>query len=298
MQVLNAVQEQRNLALEIPHNLSAVLLQGDATCEDVLERESVDLTVTSPPYNVGKAYDGTEEGDALSYMEYLCFTKQWLQNVYHWTKPTGRLCVNVSLDKNRNGKQPLSADITCMAMQVGWKYHATIIWNEGNISRRTAWGSWMSASAPHIIAPVETIIVLYKDNWKRERQGESDITKEEFMEWVLGIWTFNGENGKRIGHEAPFPRALPLRCIKLLSFPGDTVLDPFVGSGTTMVEALANKRNAIGIEIQEKYCFLTAERIQKECQVKLQKNCPTTTPQTYTENYWETQGNCPTNPTD
>lgn len=119
MQALSMVQEQRDLALEVPNNLSATLLQGDATCENTLTPESIDLTVTSPPYNVGKAYDGTEEGDALSYPEYLYFTEQWLKNVYRWTKPTGRLCVNVSLDKNRNGKQPLSADITRIAMQSG-----------------------------------------------------------------------------------------------------------------------------------------------------------------------------------
>ena len=136
------------------------LIQGDATKRETLDGGSVDLTVTSPPYNVGMAYDGTEEGDSISYEAYLDFTRRWLANVFYWTKPTGRLCVNVSLDKNRNGKQPLSADVTRLAMDVGWKYHATIIWNEGNISKRTAWGSWKSASAPHIIAPVETIIVL------------------------------------------------------------------------------------------------------------------------------------------
>ena len=155
-------------------------------------------------------------------------------------------------------------------MESGWKYHATILWNEGNISRRTAWGSWRSASAPHIIAPVETIIVLYKDEWKRQRPGENDITAEQFKDWVLGIWNFNGENGKRIGHEAPFPLELPRRLIKLLSFKGDIVLDPFLGSGSTMIEAINNDRQAIGIELENKYCILSKERIEKLCGVRLQ----------------------------
>lgn len=253
---------------------ACILVQGDATQGDTLARECADLIVTSPPYNVGKAYNEEANSDEKTYEEYLAFSEQWLRNAYHWTRTTGRLCVNVSLDKNRNGKQPLCADITQVAMNVGWRYHTTIIWNEGNISRRTAWGSWKSASAPHIIAPVETIIVFYKDAWKRERQGKSDISADEFKEWVLGIWTFNGESAKRIGHEAPFPRALPERCIKLLSFPGDTVLDPFAGSGTTLIEALERGRKTLGIEIEPKYCQLIINRIWKECRVRLHKSSP------------------------
>ncbi len=250
----------------------AKLIQGDSTNRSTLRPNAVDLIVTSPPYNLSKAYNGNGNSDELSYADYLKFTKKWLKNCYHWTRSTGRLCVNVSLDKNKNGKQPLSANITTAALAVGWKYHATIVWNEGNISRRTAWGSWKSASAPHIIAPVETIIVLYKDNWKRARQGTSDISADEFKEWVLGIWAFNGESAKRIGHEAPFPRELPSRCIKLLSFPGDIVLDPFVGSGTTMIESISLGRIALGIEQESDYCGLTINRINKECGLKLTKS--------------------------
>ena len=248
-----------------PHRL----VHGDATMRGTVDRESIDLIVTSPPYNVGKAYSGDGSADAISYDEYLRFSRKWLANCYHWVRHTGRLCVNVSIDKNKHGKQPLSADITKLAMEVGWKYHATILWNEGNISRRTAWGSWMSASAPHVIAPVEVIIVLYKGEWKRERQGKSDITRTEFKEWVLGNWQFNGESGKRIGHEAPYPRELPKRCLKLFSFVGDTILDPFVGSGTTMIEAINNGRAARGIELEARHCELTRQRILKECGAEL-----------------------------
>ena len=252
----------------IPHRL----INADTLQKRVLSKSSVELTVTSPPYNVGKEYDGSQESDSIDYKDYLNFTEKWLSNCYHWTKSTGRLCVNVSLDKNRNGKQPISADVTKVAMDVGWKYHATIVWNEGNISRRTAWGSWKSASAPHVIAPVETIIVLYKDEWKRLRQGMSDITADEFKEWVFGMWSFNGESGKRIGHEAPFPRELPKRCIKLFSFEGDIVLDPFVGSGTTMIESINNNRIAVGIEKEIDYCDLTLKRINKECSLILKQS--------------------------
>ena len=242
-----------------------LLFCGDCCDKNLLEKESIHLTVTSPPYNLGKAYTGDAADDDLEYDDYLAFTKKWLANVFYWTKDTGRLCLNVGLDKNKGGKRPVCADITRIALDCGWKYHATIIWNEQNISRRTAWGSWMSASAPHVIAPVEVIIILYKGEWKRKHQGENDITSEEFKDWVVGVWDFNGESGKRVGHEAPFPLDLPRRCIKLFSFMGDTVLDPFMGSGTTMIETINNNRLSIGIEKEQKYCDLIKNRVYKSC---------------------------------
>ncbi len=240
------------------------IVHGDCTNAKILKKNTVDLTVTSPPYNLGMEYSGNENDDLMEYQDYLNFSNKWMKNVYAWTRATGRFCLNVGLDKNKGGKRPVCADLTHIALKVGWKYHATIIWNEGNISRNTAWGSWKSASAPHVIAPVEVIIVLYKDTWKRERRGANDITGDEFKEWVKGMWSFPGESAKRIGHEAPFPRELPKRCIKLFSFVGDTVLDPFCGSGTTMIEAVINGRNGVGIERETKYCELSNKRIAHE----------------------------------
>jgi site-specific DNA-methyltransferase (adenine-specific) len=179
-------------------------------------------------------------------------------------RDTGRFCLNIPLDKNKNGQQSVGADLTTIAKKIGWKYHSTIIWNEGNISRRTAWGSWMSASAPYVIAPVELIVVLYKKDWKKVNGTKSnDITRDEFMGWTNGVWTFNGESKKRIGHPAPFPRELPKRCIKLFSFVGDTVLEPFMGSGTTLIEAHLNNRIGIGVDIDRKYCELAQRRLEE-----------------------------------
>ncbi len=237
------------------------IIHGDTTQRSVFKGNSADLIVTSPPYNLGMEYSGDSGDDFMDYDDYLEFSEKWLANAYHWTRDTGRLCLNIGLDKNKGGKRPTAADLTRIAMDVGWNYHATIIWNEGNISRRTAWGSWKSASAPHIIAPVEVIIVLHKGDWKRLNQGDNDITGDEFKDWVKGVWAFNGESAKRVGHEAPFPRELPRRCIKLFSFVGDVVLDPFLGSGTTIIEAIANGRYGVGIEREEKYCELAEQRI-------------------------------------
>lgn len=230
--------------------------------KNLLESNSIDLIITSPPYNVGIDYNSNE--DSMSYDNYLKWTQTWLSNCYFWLKSTGRMCLNIPLDKNKGGQQSVGADITHIAKSVGFKYHSTIIWNEGNISRRTAWGSWLSASAPYVIAPVELILVLYKDEWKKKTKGISDISKDEFMAWTNGLWSFNGESKKRIGHPAPFPRELPRRCIKLFSFVGDSVLDPFCGSGTTLIESMVNNRIGFGIEIDKNYCKLAKDRILKE----------------------------------
>ena len=240
-------------------------------CEDFLKTKSIspnsiDLIVTSPPYNVDIKYNSFD--DQISYKDYLRFTKEWLTKAFELTKEDGRFCLNIPLDKNKGGQQSVCADITNIAKEIGWKYHSTIIWNEGNISRRTAWGSWLSARAPYVIAPVEVIVVLYKNRWRKTSgSGKSDITKKEFMDWTNGIWSFSGESKKRVGHPAPFPIELPRRCIKLFSFVGDIILDPFVGSGTTLIAAYLNNRKGIGVDIDKKYCDLAIKRLKQEAKI-------------------------------
>lgn len=231
-----------------------------------IKENSIDLIVTSPPYNVDIKYNS--HNDTMSYDDYLSFTKEWLAKCFKLIKDDGRFCLNIPLDKNKGGQQSMCADITTLAKQVGFKYHSTVIWNEQNISRRTAWGSWLSASAPYVIAPVEVIVILYKRDWKKTSGSQtSDINKKEFMEWTNGVWNFSGESKKRVGHPTPFPVELPRRCIKLFSFVGDTVLDPFLGSGSTLLACLQTERKGIGIEIDKKYCELAKKRLLTEGQI-------------------------------
>lgn len=232
-----------------------------------IEEGTIDLVVTSPPYNVGIKYSSHD--DKMSYEDYLCFTREWIGKCYTLAKEDGRFCLNIPLDKNKGGQQSVCADITTIAKQVGWKYHATIVWNEQNISRRTAWGSWLSASAPYVIAPVEVIVVLYRDRWKRlGNNGRSDITKGEFVEWTNAVWNFMGESRKRAGHPAPFPVELPRRCIKLFTFVGDTVLDPFLGSGSTLIACALTDRKGVGVEIDKTYCAVAEQRLISEANIR------------------------------
>jgi len=242
---------------------NVTLFQGDTLNEHLFNEEFIDLIITSPPYNVGIEYKSNN--DELSYEQYLQFSEKWMRNCYKWSKTQARFILNIPLDKNKGGQKSVGADLTRIVQEVGWKYHSTIVWNEGNISRRTAWGSWLSASAPYVIAPVELILVLYKDSWKKTNGSKiSDINKEEFMEWTNGVWTFNGESKKRIGHPAPFPRELPKRAIKLFSYVKDVVFDPFTGSGTTLIEAQNNNRIGIGVELDKNYCKIASNRILNE----------------------------------
>ncbi len=241
-------------------NENVTLIHDDVLTSKYVNANSVDLVVTSPPYNVDIQYNSHK--DDLSYKEYLEFSKKWMAQCFDWLKDEGRFCLNIPLDKNKGGQQSVGADLTVIAKEVGFQYHSTIVWNEGNISRRTAWGSWKSASAPYVIAPVELIVVLYKKNWKKTNGSKvSDVTRDEFMQWTNGMWVFNGESKKRIGHPAPFPLELPRRCIKLFSYIDDVVLDPFCGSGTTILAAAENNRKGIGMDVDKKYCELARKRI-------------------------------------
>lgn len=240
---------------------NSVILQGDMLTDERIPNNHIDLIVTSPPYNVNKNYGASN--DNLSYEEYLEFTRKWLEKCYDWAKCDGRLCMNIPLDTGKGEQRSLGADITYIAKQVGWKYRTTIIWNEGNISKVGARGSFMSASSPHIITPAELVVVMYKEQWKKSSKGKSDTTKDEFVKWTNGMWNFSGESKKKIGHPAPFPVELPKRCIKLFSYVGDIVLDPFMGSGTTIVASKMLGRKSMGIEISREFCELAFHRILK-----------------------------------
>jgi site-specific DNA-methyltransferase (adenine-specific) len=244
----------------------ARLFEGDSTLlHQSMAPESVHLTVTSPPYSLGIDYGKSAYADDKPYQEYLKWVREWADSILAVSAHGGRACINIPLDSNKGGKRAVYADYLRVFQEAGWTYQTSIVWNEQNISRRTAWGSWLSPSAPFVTAPVEMIAVFYKGTWRRppvdERRG--DITRDEFIAWTLGMWTFPGASATRAGHPAPFPEELPRRLIKLYSYPDDVVLDPFLGSGTTTNAAIRLGRQAVGVEINPAYCALATRNLER-----------------------------------
>jgi len=223
-----------------------------------LPSECIDLVVTSPPYNVGMEYE-----EPLTEDEYTEFLKDVLVGIKRVLKPDGRICWNVPYQMISARRQIFSPYYCSMVAikEAGLKYRDNITWNKIKCANDTAWGSWCSASAPWIRHMSEAIIIAYKEEWKKRKMGTSDITKEEFLKYTLDIWSIPCAKRSVIKHPAPFPEQLAERCIKLFSYVGDTVLDPFLGSGTTMVSAIRLRRKAIGIEVRKDYCELAKRRL-------------------------------------
>lgn len=240
---------------EVPVSLDV----GDATTLASIPNGSVDLIVTSPPYGLDKPYAGCPDL-ADDWYE---FTRDWLEAALRVTKDGGRLALNVPLDTTEPEPRPTYAQAVCAALEVGWQYRWSIVWNEGNVSRSVARGSVDSASAPHVMAPVEMIAVFSHGDWGRG-PGDSDLTHAEWLEWTNGLWTFPGESRRWEGHPAPFPLELPRRLVKLLSFRGDVVLDPFAGSGTTLLAAHQLGRVAVGVDVSPDYVASAKRRLAKE----------------------------------
>ena len=238
----------------------------------------INLVVTSPPYNVGIEYD--KHVDTMTYEEYLVWCKKWLSKIYQHMTDDGRMCINIPfsvtpqhLNKVKGAEDinyPVAADYTKICQEIGFKYYRTVIWQKMG-SNKTCWGSWRSASSPFIIDPNECILVFYKNQWKRKSKGVSTIGTKEFMTYVKNLWTMRPETHSK--HPAAFPLELPNRCIKLLSYKGDVVCDPFLGSGTTGESAVRLERSFIGVEKSIDYFNMAKERIDTaEIQTSLIKS--------------------------
>jgi len=226
-----------------------------------LPDSSVHLMVTSPPYNVGKEYD-----ENLSIQEYRGMLKAVFKEVYRVLVVGGRACINVA-NVGRKPYIPLHSFIIEDMLNLGFFMRGEIIWNKGSSAgASTAWGSWMSASNPTLRDTHEYVLIFSKGNNGRlnSDKKENTITRDEFMELTKSVWAFQAQSARSVGHPAPFPIELPTRLIKLYTFKGDVVLDPFVGSGTTAIAAKRLARNYMGYDISKEYCKLAENRIKKE----------------------------------
>lgn len=255
---LQTQKEVSKLENTFPSELLGTIILGTSEDMSKIPDSSLHLMITSPPYNVSKEYD-----EDLSLNEYLQFLKNVFTECYRVLVNGGRACINIA-NLGRKPYIPLSSYIPLIMNDIGFNMRGEIIWNKAaSASPSTAWGSWMSASNPTLRDIHEYILIFSKGDYKRERKEKEDsIRREEFMEWTKSIWTFNAESAKRIGHPAPFPLELPHRLIQLYSFEGDIILDPFIGSGTTAIAALQDKRQYIGFETNEEYKTLAEKRIK------------------------------------
>jgi DNA modification methylase len=217
---------------------------------------SVGLAFTSPPYNVGKTYD-----DNLNLKDYLGLIQRVGKEVYRVLRPGGRYVVNVA-NLGRKPYIPLHAYFYSVHAAAGFLAMGEIIWQKSKGANGSCgWGSWRSARSPRLRDLHEYLLVFAKGGFSRPERGQSDLSGPEFMESTLSIWTIPPVSAKKIGHPAPFPIELAKRVIKLYSFVGDVVLDPFAGSGTTCVAAKSLARHYVGIERVEEYCRLAEKRI-------------------------------------
>ena len=228
----------------------------------LLDENSVDLIVTSPPYNLDIGY--SDNKDNLTYDDYLVWAVDWMRGCYRVLKPDGRICINVPIETNLTGKRFISSDYIMYLEGLSFIRMANIVWDKRNVTRRTAWGSWLSPSFPVVNNPLECILVYCKQEKRHIGNKEDiDITRDEFIEYTMGVWNMASAKKSKVGHPAPFPEELPYRCIKLFSYRNDLVLDPFVGSGTTCRVAKRLGRRYIGFDISPEYVKMAEETIDK-----------------------------------
>ncbi len=218
--------------------------------------QSIALAFTSPPYNVGKEYDAD-----LDLAEYLRLIVDVGREVYRVLIPGGRYVANVA----NLGRQPyvsLHAYFYLLHTAVGFLPAGEIVWQKGRgMQGSCAWGSWLSAKAPRLRDVHEYLLVFVKEKYSRPEQGVSDITKDEFLHGTLSVWEIAPASAKRVGHPAPFPLKLADRVLRLFSYKGDIILDPFMGSGTTCLAAALSGRRYVGYDIESKYCQIAEKRL-------------------------------------
>jgi len=239
------------------------ICQADSRKLDMIEDGVVDLVICSPPYNVGKNYKNHD--DALPLDDYLALLRAVWTECKRVMRPGARICVNVA-GVDRQPYLPLQSYIAQQLIELGFLMRGEIIWDKAaSVGVSTAWGSWQSPSNPTLRDVHEYIMVFCKEQFRLEQtKGESDLTSEEFTALTRSIWQFGTESASKVGHPAPFPVELPRRLIKLYSYKGALVLDPFCGSGSTCVAAAQLGRLWIGVDTDPSYVELARRRVSGE----------------------------------
>jgi len=270
--------------------------ENDTTVQDVFFEDcvngmkkhvadgSIDLVVTSAPYwNIVDYGDEHQIGYTQSLENYIISMTHVFEQCLRVLRDSRRMVLNISdvlvHEKKSFRVVPIHAYLLLAALSIGFMHNATIYWykftncsgREGS-RRMSILGSYPYPPNAHVMSKVEHIIVLrkpgdykqtIKDTMAKQR---SRLTLDEWLLYTEQIWKFNGEKDE---HPAAYPIELPSRCIKLWSLVGETVLDPFLGSGTTLVACQRLGRNGIGFEISKKYIDLIFSKLSRLSRKKM-----------------------------
>jgi site-specific DNA-methyltransferase (adenine-specific) len=238
----------------------------------LLPKDSIDMVITSPPYNVGVSYDNWN--DNMTEDEYFKFTNNWISELKKIVKLGGRLGINIPVMGNNEEIKKSDKLIFYLDKYIKiigdskFNFRECITWiksyaenDENNFcGNNTAWGSYLSPSNPFCRSFSEFILVAHNELPKLQHKGETDLVKEEFMKWTKNIWFMPTDTNKE--HPAVFNEELPKRLMKLYTYIGNTIFEPFAGAGTTCLVAEKLNRKWIACEISEKYCKLTKNRVE------------------------------------
>ncbi len=257
-----------------PRSVAEPFVCGDARSMTVIEDGSVALVVTSPPYFAGKQYEEelAREGVPSSYLEYLELLTEVFAECVRTLEPGGRIAVNVA-NLGRKPYRSLSGDVTrILEHDLGLLLRGELIWQKAEgATGSCAWGSFRSASNPVLRDITERVIVASKGRFDRARSvkqraseglpSESTMLTEDFMALTLDRWSIPPESARRVGHPAPFPVELPEQLIRLYTYRGDLVLDPFMGSGSALIAAAQLGRRYIGYDLDPTYVAIARRRV-------------------------------------
>lgn len=262
---------------------SHVLHCGDARDLSWLDDESVQLVVTSPPYWTLKEYERGNDGQLGDIQDYERFLNEldkcWAECA-RLLVGGGRICCvvgDICVPRRRGGRHyvmPLHADIQVRARKLGLDVLTPILWHKiANGATEAAGNGAGFYGKPYqpgavIKNDIEYILFLRKGGEYRnvswQQKELSMLTKGELQAWMRSVWTDLRGASTRGGHPAPYPVELAERLIRMFSFAGDAVLDPFLGTGSTAIAALRAGRNSIGNEIEQRYLAIASERLRTE----------------------------------
>lgn len=250
--------------------LTNIWIHGDCMKElPKLQPESVDLMITSPPYHNLRVYsnDPADLSNCESYEEYYYLLGNVIEECYRVLKPGGKFIIqfedyNYTIGRDgKRGKECIVGGINQIFLDKGFTLWTEAIWEKYTAQRAmladgALWYRNLKDKDTQLAANWGYVYV-YRKAGETEKTIGADITLEEWAEWASGVWKIPNSG---ISHSTPFAEELVRRCIKLWSYPGDTILDPFAGAGTVNYVAIKNNRNAIGIELREDFYQLAIDR--------------------------------------